>query len=194
MNVPLNANWWEWSCSECGHENTVLSAAGWTLGARILEKAVFEYLENGDFSTSIIFSAMAAEAELARLFFKWREIDALRQGRSTSEGELEEAYRHLGFNIAEKIEAVSRLLDDRGIDKFARVSKLSERIENDFPSLDLGSLAEGIQKAVFWPRNRILHAGYTDYGLEDAKRANNIARLSLELLKEMDGARRARTP
>jgi hypothetical protein len=29
----------------------------------------------GDYSTSIIFAAMAVEAELARMFFKWRKID-----------------------------------------------------------------------------------------------------------------------
>jgi hypothetical protein len=191
INVPLNANSWEWTCPKCGHENSVLSAAGWTLGARILEKAVFEYLQNGDFSTSIIFSAMAVEAELARLFFKWREIDMLREARVPSDEELDEAYRRLGFSITERIEAVGRLLDDRGVDGFARASELGERIENDFPSLDLGSLAEGIQKTVFWPRNRILHAGFPEYELKDAKQAHNIARLTLELLKEMDLARRA---
>jgi hypothetical protein len=195
VTVPLNSVWFEWACPKCGNENAVLSPTGWTLGGRILEKAVFEYQDVGDYSTSVIFSATAVEAELARLFAKWRKIDTIREeGRVPSDEELGEAYRRLGFGITERIEGVGRLLDDRGIDGFARDSELAERIENDFPSLNLGSLAEDIRKAVFWPRNRILHAGFTQSQQEEAKRANNIARLTLELLKEMDASRRARTP
>jgi hypothetical protein len=191
VNVPLNAIWFEWTCPRCEYENAVLSPTGWTIGGRILEKAVFEYHENADFSTSIIFSAMAVEAEVARLFSKWRKIDTMQhEVRVPSAEELEEGYRRLGRTITEKIEGVGRLLDDRGIDEFARTSELRKRIESDFPSLSIGSLAEDIQKAVFWPRNRILHAGFMEYQQEDAKRANNIARLTLELLKEMDTARR----
>ena len=75
VNVVLMASWWEWRCARCGHENAVLSSTEWTLGWRVLEKAKSEYLAAGDYSTSIIFAAMAVEAELARMYFKWRKID-----------------------------------------------------------------------------------------------------------------------
>jgi hypothetical protein len=75
VNVELMASWWEWRCERCGYENALLSATEWTLGWRVFEKAKSEYLAAGDYSTSIIFAAMAVEAELARMFFKWRKID-----------------------------------------------------------------------------------------------------------------------
>ena len=191
VKVPLMAAWWEWTCRSCGHNNAILSAVSWTLGWRILEKAKTEYIAGGDCSTSIVFSAMAFEAELARLYFKWRGIDTMRiEMRRPTEEELDDEYRQLGRAIANKIEKVGRLLDDRGIDEFARRSDLAERIGSDFPSLNIGSLAKDIQESVFWPRNRILHAGFLDYEAEDARRVHNIASMGLELLKQMDLARR----
>jgi hypothetical protein len=178
----------------------VLSAVEWTLGWRILEKARWEYLNAADYSTSIVFAAMAIEAELARMYFKWRGIDVLHgmiaglrplAADRLSDEELNEEYRSLGRTIAEKIDTVARLLDPRGIDEFAKTSDLREQIAEGFPSLALGSLAADIQQTVFWPRNRIVHAGYLDHTAEDAKRVCNVASLVLELLKRMD---RARTP
>jgi hypothetical protein len=191
VNVKLNANWWEWTCSACGHENSVLSAAGWTLGWRILEKTKYEFLIREDFSTSIVFSAMAFEAELARLFFKWTKIDTRNERLLTmSDEELDDEYRKLGRNIAERLESVTKLLDPRGVDDFARDSELGGQIDKDFPSLNLGSLARDFQQSLFWPRNRILHTGYADYTKDDALRCHNIALVGLTLLREMDTARR----
>ena len=78
---------------------------------------------------------MALEAELARLYFKSRGIDAglaaVRDGThppwagpipKPSGEELEEELRKLG-PIDEKIEAVSLFLDPRGIDEFAQQSE-----------------------------------------------------------------------
>jgi hypothetical protein len=56
--------------------------------------------------------------------------------------------------------------------------------------LTIGSLASDIQRSVFWPRNRILHAAYVDSTEADAKRVHNVASIGLDLLKRMDLARR----
>lgn len=193
VNVPIMASWWEWKCASCGRDNAILPASEWTLGWRVLEKAKTEYLAEKDYSSSIVFSAMALEVELAGMHLKWRRIDTMRsEQRVIRPEELDEEFRRLGANIAERFEAVARLLDPRGIDEFARTTDLADRIDGeDFPSLALGSLARDIQRAVFWPRNRILHAGYFDHSAEDAKRVHNVAMLGLDLLKRMDAARRS---
>jgi hypothetical protein len=85
-----------------GGANSILSSEKWTLGWRILEKAKNEYLVSSDYSTSIVFSAMAFEAELARLYFKWRRIDTMRSGRVPADEEFDEEYRQLGRTIAER--------------------------------------------------------------------------------------------
>lgn len=198
VNVVLMASWWEWRCARCGHENAVLSSTEWTLGWRVLEKAKSEYLAAGDYSTSIIFAAMAVEAELARMYFKWRKIDhvmiaGLRplEGRLSDE-ELDGEYRDLGRTIAERIDQVARFLDPRGMDAFARTTDLGERIDGEgFPSLSLGSLPADIQRTVFWPRNRILHAGFW-ITQRSAKRVCNVASLVIDLLNRMDAGRTPR--
>jgi hypothetical protein len=201
VNVELMASWWEWRCEQCGYENALLSATEWTLGWRVFEKATSEYLAAGDYSTSIIFAAMAVEAELARMFFKWRKVDFIQEmivglrppGNLLSDEELDEEYRGLGGTIAERIDRVAGLLDPQGIDAFAGATDLAERIDGEeFPSLSLGSLAADIQRTVFWPRNRILHAGFLDHSAEDARRVCNIVTLVLDLLKRMDAARSPR--
>lgn len=190
VTVPLMAAWWEWTCANCGNENSILSSEKWTLGWRILEKAKTEHLISGDYSTSIVFSAMALEAELGRLYVKWRRIDTMHSGRMSLDEEFDEEYWKLGRTIAEKINRVAELLDPRGLDEFARESELAERIEVGFSTLTIGSLASDIQRSVFWPRNRILHASYMDSTEEDAKRVHNVASIGLDLLKRMDLARR----
>ncbi len=169
----------------------MLAHHGYTIGDRILEKSRWEYLTNADYSMGIVLAAMAVECELARLFFKWRGIELLAErGHRTSTEDLEPQYRKLGTNVAKRIDRVAAMLDPRGLDVFARWSPLAGTIERDHPSLHLGSLAKDIQQALFWPRNRILHDGFTEHAKNDAERCHRIAALVLELLKRLDVARR----
>ena len=56
------------------------SSTKFTIGLRVLVKAQTEFHVAEDYSGAIVFAAMAVDAELARLYRKWRRIDALRQG------------------------------------------------------------------------------------------------------------------
>lgn len=196
--VQLDGPWWEWDCPGCGASNALLSSVDWTKGRLILERAA-QYRQQADYASSIVFSAMALEAELARLYFKWRRQDAATEWIAhggppidprPTEAELEREYRYLGRTISKKIGRVGHLLDERGVDEFARHSDLAERIENDVPGLNIGTLATDIQQAVFWPRNRVVHVGYTAYDETEARRAESIVSVTLDLLKQMDRARR----
>jgi hypothetical protein len=188
VDVELAATWWEWSCPACGEPNSVLTATGMTIGRRMLMRAQEEY-RRGDYTMAIVLCAMAFEAELARVFVKWSRIDTLTRKRMPDDEAIEKEYRRLGRNVATKIDAVATLLDARGLDGFASGHPLGQTITKDFPSLNVGSLADDIQRALFWPRNRILHAGHTDYRKEDALRCYNIAQFAIALLREMDLAR-----
>jgi hypothetical protein len=190
VNVELMTAWWEWSCPACGEANAMLTSETLTLGWRILEKARGEYIDSRDNSMTIVLAAMAIEAEIARLYFKWRRVDSMRfERRVPTDQELDEGYRGLGSNIADKIESVARLLFPEGIDVFAATSALAEPIKAGYPSLKIGSLATDLQQTVFWPRNRVIHAGYLAYEAED-ERSTNIASMALDLFKHMDLARR----
>lgn len=196
--LAADANWWEWVCGSCGESNQGPRPIDWTLSKTISERATL-YRQQGDFATSIVFSAMSLEAELARLYFKWRHIDHMRQlmaeGRSIEyrripDDELETDYQRLG-NFFGKFDAVCRILAGCAIDDFVtQRPKHVERITRDFPSLTIGSLPKDIHRMVFAKRNRVVHVGYLGHTVDDAQRAQNIADLTVLVLRDMDLERR----
>lgn len=139
---------------------------------------------------SIVCAAMALDAELSRLFRKWTAIEDLRANRDFDEEQCETLLRR--FKTAkDKITEVSALLYPGGIESFVRSSaEWSRTISDGFPSLRLGWLASDFQRALFWPRNRILHGGYAKHTEEDAKRCYSIAWLGLRILQGMDREKR----
>jgi hypothetical protein len=102
-----------------------------------------------DPSLAIVFSAMAFECELSRLFFKCKEIDGLENGSQISDDDIEEELRQFS-NIKNKIEKVISLLDQTGITGFVEsTSELKDIIDNDFPSLKSRDLSQGFQRQLF---------------------------------------------
>lgn len=99
---------------QCPCGNTIVGSISATVGLRILYRSNHELMEAHDYSLSIVFSAMAFECELARLFFKCKEIDRLENGSQISDTDLEEELRRF-VNIKKKIEEVTYLLDQNGI-------------------------------------------------------------------------------
>ena len=68
VKVTMPGSDWNWTRDRCGHANVVIRDVAFTHGKVILEKARHEYLVEDDFDTSIVFSAMAVDCELARLY------------------------------------------------------------------------------------------------------------------------------
>ncbi len=154
-------------------------------------KSKYEYLTRDDFPMSIVFSAMAFECQISHAFFEWTRIDSQRAGNLIDDDRIEKMLRNKG-SIRDKIEDVCRLMDSRGIDEFVKSSSgLSENIQTKYPNLNIGSLAKNFQETVFWPRNRVLHRGFTEFKKEDANRSHNVATMGIRILDEMDLAGRA---
>lgn len=165
VNVELMAAWWEWVCPACDKPNQVLTSEEYTLGWRILEKARREYLDNRDYSMAIVLAAMAIEADIARLFFKWRSIDVMRtETRRPTDEELDVEYRALGTNIATKINRVARLLAPAGIDAFAEASPFGKQIADGYPSLTVGSWPKTSRRLCFGPATASFTLDFSDTG------------------------------
>jgi hypothetical protein len=182
--IHLDATSLDWTCTKCGSENSGFLDA--TIGFLLLERSGHEIRIEQDFSMAIVMAAMAFDAELSRLFGKWKEIDALGIfDREECEKELRE------FNtIDRKIKAVSTLLVSKGIDEFVSTcSQLHEPISKN-PNLRVGSLAKDFQEHLFWPRNKVLHWGDVKHSREDAIRCYSLAKMGLLILREMDEERR----
>lgn len=179
----------EWVC-QCGQTNYLVFGLDFSVGYKILLRSEGEFRHRKDYSMSIVMSATALDCELSRVFFKWKQIAALRANREPDDEAIERMLRRFK-SMGQKIEKVCRLLDEKGIDEFVRSSDdLRDTVANGFPSLRIGSLAKDFQEKVFWPRNAILHAGYTKYGEQEAARCHSFARLGLDILRQMDEAKR----
>lgn len=169
------------SACECGNQLSYSLGSEFTIGQRILGRSTYEYLMNRDYNLSIIFSAMAVDCELSNLYFKWKSIDS-----NISDQELEKTLRKFR-NINNKIQEVSKLMFPKGFEKFIRSNwEILKNIKNDFPSLSKNKVAESFQQQLFWPRNRVLHLGFSGYTKDDAKRCFNIAMLGLQIFDKMD--------
>jgi hypothetical protein len=139
---------------------------------------------------AIVLAATAFESELSRLFCKWTRIKEIGANRGFSQEDCENKLRAFR-TIAAKIEGVSKLLYPGGIEGFLGSSlEWSKTINDDFPSLHIGSLARDFQETVFWPRNKILHAGYPGHTEQEARKCYSIVYLALRILKDMDKAKR----
>ena len=134
----------------------------------------------------MVFSAMAVEWELVRLYRKWHVINALEEGQDITIEEVEASLRK-NIKIYDKIKKTGKLLYPQGFEKFVcDSSELKNIVEQGFPNLSLNSLIKDFEKNLFRPRNRILHFSYDGYSKEDAAKSYNIAQLGVLILNTMD--------
>ncbi len=170
---------------KCGHSHSETFQNDITTGWFVLQKSRWELDENKDVSMGIVLAAMAFECELARLFRK----ALLEEPPGFSEVEFEEKLRGLG-DAQKKIETICKKMDPQGIDTFVRKTpELKDKIASDFPDLSKCPLAAGIQKAVFWPRNTILHAANTKHDREEGVYVFCVADLALRILQRLELAK-----
>ncbi len=170
---------------KCGHIHSETFQSDITTGWMVLQKSRWELDENKDVSMGIVLAAMAFECELARLFRKALLVET----PGFSEVEFEEKLRGLG-NAQTKIETICKKMDPKGIDTFVKkTAELKDEIASNFPDLSKCPLAGGIQKAVFWPRNTILHAGNTKHDREEGVHVFRVAHLGLRILQRLELAK-----
>jgi hypothetical protein len=187
--VHLNAHRLEWKCDQCGHNNSGLFDS--TTGLNVLSRSFHELKIVEDYSMCIVLAAMAFEAQLSWLHRKWRGIEASLADNPVDDAALEEELRE-HRTIAEKIEAICVHVQPLGLDGFVDSTGDLRESLNRFPSLQGDRLSTQFQKKLFWPRNRILHAGYADYSQQDAERCYTIAQFGLSVLHSLDRDRARR--
>ena len=187
--INLNDNWVEYKCS-CGNDMSGPLDSSVTIGFKGLYRSEYELNKNKDYMLSILFSAFAFEWEISHLYKKWIQIDSLDRGEFLSSEKIEVALtKHQ--KIYDRIKLTGLLLHPQGFDGYARHDhEIYKTINNSFPSLSIETLIKDFEKNLFWPRNKILHDGMTDYDKNNAIKAYNIAYLGLVVLRSMDKYRR----
>lgn len=159
-------------------------------GLLILRRARYELKSNNDPSLCIVFSAMAVECEVSRLFFRWSRVGQGTQRRRVGDTELEERLRTYR-SVKRTLEKTAELMHPAGMRNFiVSRSGISRRIATGFPNLDADRFVPIVVKQLFWPRNRILHLGDTAYDVRAATRAFNVASLTLFVYQELNAKKR----
>lgn len=173
-------------CDKCGLTVHLINSA--FVSTKVFVKAQRE-TQDGDFSLGIILSAMSVECELARLFFKWKEIDGGYVPADVTPAiinRFEAEFRKL-LRIEDKLDAVSKLLTYKTLAQFFKANDAMQNwIKTEQPVLVKQSLKTYMQENLFWKRNRVIHSGKVDFKKEDSTKALAVATVLLRLLQAMD--------
>jgi len=155
----------------------------------IMERAKWE-LSNKDMTMAILLSAMAVEAQMSWLFFKWRGIDdglSLHE-RTQAHNEKWEAEWTEMRTVSKRSDELSRLLTGTDFDKFTQQNMLWLKPNlNGFDPAN--SVKTSFQDQLFEKRNQIVHYGNIDFEEGDGNSCVLLASTLLRLLQEMDQER-----
>jgi len=172
----------KWKCNGCGQLNDGIFGPSVTNGFKLILRSQYELKENDDYCLSIVFSAMAVDCELSRLFIKWTEIEDLGNKILNEKASYEKMLKKFRGN-KEKFNGVIRLLYPGDLDVFFQNNPdLISRFKKLIPSFTVDSMYNHIDEQLFWKRNRILHLGDSTYNKADAIKCLKIADSVLDLL------------
>ena len=189
QSIRVDASSFEWKCPGCGATAYVVLDLDLTIGFLLVERSRYELQEKSDYALSITMAAFALDCELSRLFIKWTRIADLVAGRQFDAAKCERELKRLKF--IPKFKAVAEMLYPGGIEAYVQATPaLAATIQQKFPSLHIGSLAEDFHKAVMKPRNAIAHEGDLHFDKKDAERCLSIASFGLNIFRDMDLERR----
>ncbi len=158
---------------------------------RIFARATSELQQQQDYTLAIILSAMAVEAELARVFIKWKEMELMGEPmRTDDESKWEDQLRRWS-SITEKFDGICTFLARQHFDAFlANRPELLETVCSRHPALRGNPSPKAFfQEQLFWKRNRIIHFGAIDFSGADAYQCVELASTLFLIIREIDAVR-----
>jgi len=177
------------SCPKC--QSAIWIVDNGFVSTRVFNKSL-EELNSGDFTLSIILSAMAVECELARVFVKWKEID-LGLPSEVTQGDRAawDVQLRKWTKIALRFDRVCEFLTNQTFDELiASHINLLKSVQQRHPdSSKYGSLKKFFVEHLFWKRNAIVHLGKIDSTRPDAEVCRRTAETLFHIVSEMDFVR-----
>jgi hypothetical protein len=176
-------------CPKCESSIWLVAPLGNLVAMAILSRAATELLKNGDWTLTIVLSAMAIECDLAFLFMKWKRIDKDLPTDADQEG-WENKWRDIR-GIAAQLEAVSVLLTGKSFEAFVYqdIAWLTT-IRANYPTfMSTASANILLLEELFRRRNKIVHFGKIDFEQPDAEVCFELATTLSKILAAMDTER-----
>jgi hypothetical protein len=183
------------TCPKCGSAIHIIDSLSVSVVAdRLLYRSQSE-LASGDYTFSIVSSAMAVEAAYTQAFMKWKSIEHQRaRGANPTDKEKEtweDEYRdETRGNFEKSAKFVAKFLYGKTFNQFvddflARESKAAV-IKAGFPPNKDQLQSKYIHTELSRRRNRIMHWGKVDYQQADASVALRAAQTAFAVLKALD--------
>ena len=178
------------SCPAC-------SAAIWVnddglVRTGILTKA-WKELQSGHLDLAIIFSALAVECELGRVFTKWKNIESgLMTKRPSGFEENKWVWFLRSVGILQRLDRVCDFLIGQSFDVFLKSqSDLAKSVHERHPtSVSIESPRRFFDQHLFWKRDEIVHRGRIDFRSGSAEEAFKSTLTLFQIISEMDFSRR----
>jgi len=176
-------------CQACGVTIHLMDPLGNIVTMLLMERARQELL-SGDITIATLLGAVAVEAEMAYLFFKWKAIDSQKVPLNTTpedRNQWDDEWANMR-SIGKRLDELSRLLTVKPFDEFARSNKklLEFALTGYKPA---ASIKDFLQEQFFDKRNDIAHYGKIDFQEADGKQSLSLATALLNLLQAMDARR-----
>jgi hypothetical protein len=152
-------------------------------------------MEGGDYTLSIICSAIAVECSLTQVFLKWRKIGSRKLSPTEEEQNAWEDELRKKGPIKKSVDFVSEFLSGMKFDDFVTDFLTKNKnhpgilIKNGFPQSASQTKLEYFQREIFDKRNRIMHWGKVDYQQKEATPCLSAAIGIVNILKLMDRLR-----
>jgi hypothetical protein len=140
-----------------------------------MERARQELL-SGDITIATLLGAVAVEAEMAYLFFKWKAIDSQKVPSNITpedRNQWEDEWANM-WSIGKRLDELSRLLTGKPFDEFARSNM--KLLESALTGYKPAAAIKGfLQEQFFDKRNDIAHYGKIDFQEADGKQSLSLA-------------------
>lgn len=176
-------------CSACEASINLIAPLGNIPTMLIMERAKWE-LKNKDVTMSILLCAMAVEAQMSWLFFKWKALGGglLLNGVTRVHREKWEAEWTEMRTVSKRSDELSRLLTGADFDQFAKenMAWLGPHLKGFDPATSVKTF---FQRQIFEKRNQIVHYGNIDFEEADGSSCVSLAAALLGLLQAMDNVR-----
>lgn len=159
----------------CGHRASGLLDPRQPFAERMLRRAIAEIGDHGDISFAILLAALALESEI------WR-------ARARAHGPLHDA----ATDAASALHALVAVVEPRGLEAFVVGHPVLRTAADAIaPVPRVTRVDDGLQAALFRPRDEIVHFGALRHGNDEARRAIAWALLGLAILDTVAEEHRA---
>jgi len=162
-------------CQACGVTIHLMDPLGNIVTMLLMERARQELL-SGDITIATLLGAVAVEAEMAYLFFKWKAIDSQKVPSNITpedRNQWEDEWANM-WSIGKRLDELSRLLTGKPFDEFARSNM--KLLESALTGYKPAAAIKGfLQEQFFDKRNDIAHYGKIDFQEADGKQSLSLA-------------------